>query len=103
VTRRFFGLRNLEAKQIVDGDYLCDGGAERLLLEWKVRRGRLLDERDGVEQEQEAMPPGLDNLLYRAGSSTFEPQSVPEISGHEYFLLYKELAPCESDGPGDAQ
>jgi len=25
------------------------------------------------------------------------------VSGHEYFLLYKELAPCESDGPGDAQ
>jgi hypothetical protein len=25
------------------------------------------------------------------------------MSGHEYFLLYKELAPCESDGPRDAQ
>jgi len=73
VTRRFFDLRNLKVNQTVDGDYLCDGDAERLLLEWKVRRDRLLDEGDGVEQEQEAMPPGLGNLLYRAGSSNFEP------------------------------
>ena len=69
-----------------------------------MRRGRLLDKRDGVEdEEQEAMPPSLENLLYKAGSSTFEPQSVPGMSGHEYFLLSHQLAPYESDGPGDAQ
>lgn len=100
MTRAIFGLRNLKANQILDGDYFCDGGAERLVLEWK---GRLLDKRDGVEQEPEAIPFGLDNLLYRAGSSTFEPQSLPDISRHEYFLLSTELAPFESDGPGDTQ
>jgi len=72
VTRRFFDLRNLKVNQTVDGDYLCDGGAERLLLEWKVRRDRLLDEGDGVEQKQEAMLSGLGNLLYRVDSSNFE-------------------------------
>ena len=103
MTRRYFGLRNLKGTQILEGDYLCDGGVERLLLEWKVRRGRILDERDGFEQEQEAMPPGLDNLLRKAGSSTFESQSIPRMSQHECFLLKKDLAPYESDGPGDAQ
>ena len=64
MTRRFFGFRNLKVSQVLDGDYLCDGSVERLILEWKVRRGRLLNKRDGVEHEQEAMPPGLDDLCY---------------------------------------
>lgn len=68
-----------------------------------MRRGTLLDKRDGIEdEEQEAMPPSLENLLYKAGSSIFEPQSVLGMSGYEYFLLFHQLAPYESDGLGDA-
>lgn len=49
----------------------------------KVRRRRLLDERDGVEKEQDAMPPGFNDLLHKAGSSTFKPQSIPGMSAQE--------------------
>lgn len=59
-----------------------------------MQHGRLIDQRDGVDYGQETILPSLDNLLHKAGSSSFEPQSV---------LLLTTLAPCESDDPGDAQ
>lgn len=59
MTRAFFHLRNLKANNIADGDYLCDEGAERLILEWKVQRGKWIDKRDGVEQE--TMDPAFNN------------------------------------------
>lgn len=83
----------------MDGDYLCDGGAERLIQEWKVRRGKWIDERSGVEQE--VGDPAFKNLLQNAGSSTFISQDIPHIDGHERFLLRHVLAPFESDGEGD--
>jgi hypothetical protein len=36
MARSFFHLRSLKANNIIDGDHLCDGGAERPILEWKV-------------------------------------------------------------------
>ena len=86
---------------IIDGNYLCDGGAERLILEWKVQRGEWIDRRDGVEIEP--INPAFNNLLRRAGSSTFTYQEVPGIGRHELFNLLTSLAPFESDGPGDTQ
>jgi hypothetical protein len=46
---------------IIDGDYLCDGGAERLVLEWKVCRGKWIDKQTDVEQEP--LSPAFDNIL----------------------------------------
>ena len=101
VTRATFHHRNLKANNVFDGDYLCDGGAERLVLEWKVQRVNWIDKRYGIAQE--SMDPAFDNLLRRAGSSTFTNESLKDISRQEEFLLLQTLAPFESDGPGDTQ
>ena len=103
VTRRYLHLRNLKGNDVADGDYLCDGGAERLILEWKTQRGVWIDERDGAEAEKATLNPAFENLLQRAGSSTFTFQSVPDLTTHEYRLLSESLAPFESDGPDDTQ
>jgi hypothetical protein len=29
---------------IIDGDYLCNGGAEKLILQWKIQHGKWIDE-----------------------------------------------------------
>jgi hypothetical protein len=71
---------------IMDGEYLVDGGAERLVLEWKVRRGKKLDDRDGVDQG-EGIAPAFDKLLRRAGSSTYQYEAVPGMGRHEDFPL----------------
>jgi hypothetical protein len=101
LTRSTFKLRGLKANNILDGEYFVDGAVERLVLEWKVTRGRWIDKRDGVVVEE--LAPAIDNILRRAGSSNYKPQSVPGMSGHEYFLLSHTLAPFESDGPEDNQ
>jgi hypothetical protein len=101
VTRKTFILRNLSVVNIVDGEYLCDGGAERLIQEWKIRRGKWIDERDGVEQEP--LDPAIDNLFRLAGSSAFSYQEIPDINWHEKFLLLHTLQPFESDGPEDTE
>lgn len=100
VTRRNFPLRGLKGNSVLDGNYFCDGGAERLILEWQVQRGRWLDERAGVEQEQ--IDPAFKNLLSNAGSSTFNYEEVKDLSQHERILLSTTLAPFESDGAEDA-
>jgi hypothetical protein len=102
VFRNNFSLRGVKAMSILDGEYLVDGGAERLVLEWKVRRGKKLDDRDGVDQGEE-IAPAFDKLLRRAGSSTYQYEAVPGMSQHEDFLLRTTLAPIESAGEGDTQ
>jgi hypothetical protein len=102
VFRNTIPLRGLKTMSILDGEYLLDGGAERLVLEWKVRRGKKIDDRDGVDQG-EAMAPAFDRLLRRAGSSTYQYEAVPGMSQHEDFLLRYRLAPIESAGEGDTQ
>lgn len=87
---------------ILDGNYLVDGGAERLVLEWKSRRGKKLDDRDGVDQG-EAIAPAFDRLLRRAGSWTYQHEAVPGMGQYEDFLLRHTLAPIESAGEGDTQ
>lgn len=92
MTRNTFGLRNIRGSGILEGNYLCDGGAERLILEWKVQRDRWIDEQ---------LDPAFENLLRNAGSSTFTYQKVTNIKEHEELLLQTSLAPFESDGPDD--
>lgn len=87
---------------ILNGKYFVDGGAERLVLEWKFRRGKKLDDLDGVNQG-EAIAPAFDRLLQRAGSSTYQYEAVPGMNRREEFLLCHTLAPIESAGEGDTQ
>jgi hypothetical protein len=102
VCRTMLPLRGLKTLSILDGEYLVDGGAERLILEWKVRRGKKIDDRDGVDQG-EPIAPAFGRLLCRAGSSTYQYEPVPGMSRHEDYLLRYTLAPIESAGEGDTQ
>lgn len=101
LTRSNFQTRNAEASILKAWQSLCDGGAERLILEWKIRRWALICDREGVE------PMSLDvafrYTLLRAGSATFAARPVPGMRQYDHFLLTGWLAPIESDGPGDAQ
>ena len=104
VTRATYRIRNLQANNILDGNYLCDGAVERLVLEWKVQRGKWIDEQKG--EDQEPMDPAFNNLLQKAGSSSYVPVTRQSISGmdiHEYHLLSDTLAPFESDGQDDKE
>lgn len=103
VTRRHFSVRGLKGNQILDGNYLCDGGAERLILEWKSARGSVLDARDGVAEaeDDEPLSPEFNNLLRKAGSAGFKGESVEGMTSFEHILLSIDLAPWESDGPED--
>jgi hypothetical protein len=71
-TRSTCHIRNLKGASIPDGNYLCEGGVERLVLEWKVQRGGWTDEREGkkVDSLEETLPE-FNNLLRKAGSSKF--------------------------------
>ncbi|KAL3472604.1 hypothetical protein BJX99DRAFT_272841 [Aspergillus californicus] len=107
VTRQTWKLRGLNATSVLDGNYLVPGAVERLVLEWKVTRGRWIDKRDGapVESEQKggfgALAP-LFEILRNAGSSKYkEPTERTGLPLDEYYNLRCILAPYESDGPGD--
>jgi hypothetical protein len=43
VTRHNARMRGLKGTSVADGNYLLDGGAERLVLEWKSSMGKLID------------------------------------------------------------
>jgi hypothetical protein len=91
----------LRGTTIADGNYLVDGGAERLILEWKVSMGRLMDRRDGVPFEP--LEPGFDDLLHKAGSASYKPRKITGMTDFEYLNLSHHLAPIESDGAEDQQ
>ncbi|KAJ2985738.1 hypothetical protein NUW58_g5371 [Xylaria curta] len=99
VTRATFRARNLKAASVSDGNYLLDGGAERLVLHWKFSMGRLIDERDGLEREPD--DPDFIDILYKAGSASYTPRSPEGMPDMEYLNLIHSLAPIESDGPDD--
>ncbi|GAW17932.1 hypothetical protein ANO14919_074010 [Xylariales sp. No.14919] len=99
VTRATFFMRELKATSVADGNYLVDGGAEKLILHWISSMGRLTNERDGLDNE----PGDLDlvQLVYKAGSASFTAKRPEGIEDMEYLNLLRSLAPIESDGPGD--
>lgn len=103
VTRKHYADRGLKGNQIRDGNYLCDGGAEKLIVDWKWERARLLNARDGVQESRDQDPraSALENLIHNAGSKDFVEQPIPGITDHERFLLLHDLAPWESDGADD--
>ncbi|KAI0412599.1 hypothetical protein F5X98DRAFT_379642 [Xylaria grammica] len=99
VTRATFFMRELKTTSVADGNYLVDGGAEKLILHWISSMGRLTNERDGLDNE----PGDLDlvQLVYKAGSASFTAKRPEGIEDMEYLNLLRSLAPIESDGPGD--
>ena len=88
---------------MLDGNYLCEGAVEKLVLAWKVQRGEWIDESEGQEVESFAgSSPEFYELLHKAGSSKFKgPGPIGKMTLHEYVLLTTALAPYESDGPED--
>ncbi|KAL2867744.1 uncharacterized protein BJX67DRAFT_352182 [Aspergillus lucknowensis] len=98
LTRNTFKLRGLKTSSVLDGSYLLSGGAERLILEWKILRGMEIDKRDGVYDERVyKLEEGVYELLYRAGSRNYRALGRPGVLDHyEYFTLAKTLAPNES-------
>lgn len=101
VTRNTVSLRGLKGTTIADGNYLLDGGAERLVLEWKVSIGRLIDRRDGMPTEP--LEPDFDALLHKSGSASYQPKRITDMTDFEYFNLAHSLAPIESDGAEDQE
>ncbi|KAI1290685.1 hypothetical protein F5Y03DRAFT_401114 [Xylaria venustula] len=92
--------RGIKSTSIANGNYLLDGGAERLALYWIDSMHRLIAKRDGVERE--AYDPEFNDLLTNAGSASFVPPERPEhMPVFEYLNLCHTLAPIESDGPED--
>lgn len=94
-----FKMRGVKASSVIDGNYLLDGGCERLILKWKVMMGMLMDRRDGVPIQP--LNNDFHDLLERAGSATYEPKYIAGMELHEFINLSGKLAPIESDGPGD--
>lgn len=99
LTRFNWPLRNRRITSVFDCRNFCCGGVERLVDEWKARRGKWIDEQDGVKEEKKS--PAWENLMERAGSSTFTFQMIPGLTSDAQLLLGHSLAPFESDGEGD--
>jgi hypothetical protein len=96
IIRHTVKLRNVN---ILDGNYLLDGGAERLVLEWKASMGRLRCRRDG--EPNEPLDPEFDDFLRKSGSASYTPKQLDDMTFFEYFNLSEKLAPIESDGIED--
>lgn len=101
VTRATAWVRGLRGTSVADGNYLLDGGSERLILEWKHVMKQLLCKRDGISIEP--LDGDLDDLLHKSGSASYQPKRLGRVSHHERSILSKSLAPIESDGVGDEE
>jgi len=101
VTRRTVGMRGLKSTSVADGNYLVDGGAERLILEWKNSMDMLIKRRDGITHEP--LEPDFDDLLYKSGSASYTPKRIEKMASYDFMLLSKDLAPIESDGVDDKE
>lgn len=101
VHRNMLGLRQIKSTGVLDGHYLLIGGAERLVLEWKVSMGGLIYQREGIAVQQ--LEPDFNDLLRKSGSASFSPKQIPNMTLHEFYLLSRRLAPIERDGEGDTE
>lgn len=100
ITRATFALRGVKATSIMDGHYLVDGGAERLILQWKVERYHQIYERDGIADDY-AISDDFKDLLDNAGLPDFKGRRVDRLFDDEHLALTTTLAPTESDGTED--
>lgn len=96
-------FRNIKGSSNLNGNYLCDGVVERLVLQWKVRREAWIAKGRGEKEHSlEERRPDLNEILENAGSSKLKASGpIPGMSEQEYHLLITTLAPYESDGPED--
>ncbi|KAL6236507.1 hypothetical protein BDW75DRAFT_206568 [Aspergillus navahoensis] len=104
LTRNTFRLRGLKPSSVSDGSYLLPGGAERLILEWKVRRGIEIDKRDGIfDPSHYELDRDVHALLYEAGSKGYWPSGRPAgLDMYEYYTLARTVAVNEvGDGSGE--
>ncbi|KAL4736878.1 hypothetical protein BDV11DRAFT_192880 [Aspergillus similis] len=94
LTRNTFRLRGLKLSSVSDGSYLLPGGAERLILEWKVRRGIEIDKRDGVfDPACYELDRDVHALMYEAGSRGYWPSGRPAgLDMYEYYTLARTVA-----------
>jgi hypothetical protein len=60
-----------------------------------------MDTRDGVKIEP--LEPDLEDLLSKAGSSSYQPKKVDGVPRAEFLNHYTTLAPNESDGVDDQE
>ncbi|KAL2812252.1 hypothetical protein BJX63DRAFT_248206 [Aspergillus granulosus] len=102
LTRNTFKLRGLKPSSVLDGSYLLPGGIERLILEWKITRGKAIDKREGVYDERMyTLDESVYELLYRAGSRRYRPICRPgSLDQFEFYTLSKTLAPNEHSSRG---
>jgi hypothetical protein len=103
VMRSTFTFRGIKAFSILNGKYLVDGGAERLVLHWMLERSRQIEERNGVVVNYSPFFQNFTNLLYNAGTPGFNGEKPMFMTEHEYSYLLDTLAPNESDGPDDRE
>lgn len=83
---------------------MVDAGAERLTLSWINTRKRLIRRRDGIKtQDVEDLKPDFADLLFDAGLPLFVGKQWSGVRETEFLWLSEDIAPYESDGPGDEQ
>ncbi|KAL4745435.1 hypothetical protein BDW72DRAFT_58781 [Aspergillus terricola var. indicus] len=99
LTRNTFRLRGLKLSSVSDGSYLLSGGAERLILEWKVRRGMEIDKRNGVfDPACYELDRDVHALMYEAGSRGYWPSGRPAgLDMYEYYTLARTVAVNECE------
>lgn len=98
LTRHNWRRRGLQVSDISDGSYLLDGGAERLVQEWKRGMNQLMAT---YFERYWLKTPYCHDLFQKSGSSSFTPKQWAGMTDHEFLLLSRQLAPIESDGRGD--
>ena len=100
LTRNTFTYRYIHYEEVAAGRYVCDGGAERLVQEWRYKKWEMNQHSKGIPQERRLQDP-MEYIAYNAGSNRFVYREVPGINMWEVNSYVRPLAPNESDGPDD--
>ncbi|KAH6885235.1 hypothetical protein B0T10DRAFT_576901 [Thelonectria olida] len=103
ITRSTFSARGVKVTSILDGNYLVDGGAERLILQWIDERRQQIRERDGEVDNARPMAQNLVDLFNMAGTPGFRGEKPVRMGEFEYQNLLGPLAPNECDGLEDLE
>ncbi|KAI1375599.1 hypothetical protein F4677DRAFT_421849 [Hypoxylon crocopeplum] len=86
---------------VLEGNFLLDGGAERLIEQWKASVEQLISQRNGVPRK--VLESDYNDFLYKSGSAHHCPKKVLGVSDYEYYRFTYQLAPIESDGLADKE
>jgi hypothetical protein len=85
--------------------FLVDGGAERLILEWKAQRGRWIAKQGGKKAEDlKSRSPHGEKIAFEHGARRFTDGGAGgSVSAAEQFLMTNTLAIVERDGVDDRE